>query len=124
VAQRDRGEGVIEAGKRLRITIPPVERLACGVVGCLDLLLGQRSARVPGDLAREALAVHPDHRADLRGRRRQTETGERLDPAVDAVLDGVHERAVEVEDQAVWTRQVGGHATPPGWPRTTQCARM
>ena len=63
--------------------------------------LSLRSAAVAlGDLAGELLAVGADQAGDVVAVGRDAVLLERAQPRLDARLDGVNERAVEIEDQS------------------------
>jgi len=105
MARLDRGDELAHPGEWPRSAVQPlvafarvaIDRLRPGIV---DRLPGQR-----GDLAGEPLAVEADERRQLCPGGRRARLRERVEPGRDPRLDGVDERAVEIEHERLGERQ-------------------
>src|SRR4029078_13530967 len=89
---------------------------AAALVDLLGLVRVDRPPDPRPDLARQALAVDPDQRAQAVPVHRDVELLERAGPGVDPLLDGVDERAVEVEQDGLRSREVVGIGHGPTIP--------
>ena len=99
VAGAEVGEQVACARQRPAVGQQLAEQLAVEVLDLLGLGVRQLAADLARDRAREQAAAHPDPAVDAPPVDRHVEPGERPLPREDVRVDGVDERAVEVEDQ-------------------------
>ena len=100
-------------GSAARGVVESLVDLAGALVDRFGGVVVDRPAGERGDLAREPFAVDTDERAELFPCRGEVELPEDLEPGLDARLDRVHERAVEIEDHGIGCGQVvdGGHGS-------------
>ena len=87
------------AGQRTTLGQELAEQLAVAALDLLDLLVAQGPAQLARHRPREEAAAHADAPMDAPALERQPRLGQRPLPGEDVGVDGVDQRAVEVEDQ-------------------------
>ena len=87
------------AGRGSWVGVELVVRFARPLVDALLVGFTQDAAGAPIDIARQLLAVSADERRDLVARSGDPFFLEGPQPALDACVDRVDQRAVEIEDQ-------------------------
>jgi hypothetical protein len=99
IARAERGEQLVCARGRPRIRVDAVVDLAAALVDGLCLVVIDGLTGDVRDLVRQALAVRADQPRDVVALGLDADLFEDLQPGLDARLDRVDERPIEVEDQ-------------------------
>ena len=93
------GEQVTGARQRAALREQLAEQLAVQALDVLGLLVGELPPELARHRAREQPAAHADAAVDPPAVDRHVALGQRSLPGEHVAVDGVDERAVEVEDQ-------------------------
>src|ERR687887_1056307 len=104
------GEQLARARQRTALRQDLAEELAVASLDRASLVVAERAPQLARERAREQAAAHADAPVDAPAVDGHVALGERSLPGEDVGVDGVDERAVEVEDERGHARTLGHFA--------------